>query len=63
LVELSGKNADRFIQHMNEDKPSRLVIAALEHGRKIVKKVEKGELFTFSMSDKSVFHQKTNTVP
>jgi hypothetical protein len=51
LVELSGKDADRFIQHMNEDKPNRLALAALKRGREIVKKIEKGKLFTFSMSD------------
>lgn len=38
-TELSGKNAARFIQHMNEDKPSEWLLANLENGRKILKSV------------------------
>lgn len=38
-TELSGKDAARFIQHMNEDKPSEWLLANLENGRKILESV------------------------
>lgn len=41
-VELSGKDAARFVQHMNEDKPNPL---ALARGRAISEKIKKGETF------------------
>lgn len=44
-VELSGKDAARFVQHMNEDKPNPLALTALARGRVISEKVKKGEAF------------------
>jgi len=44
-IELSGKDAARFIQHMNEDKANPLVLAALARGRDISEKINKGEVF------------------
>lgn len=41
-VELSGKDAARFVQHMNEDKANPL---ALARGREIREKIKKGEAF------------------
>jgi hypothetical protein len=38
-TELSGKDAARFIQHMNEDKPSEWLLSNLENGRKILESV------------------------
>jgi hypothetical protein len=35
-VELSGKDAARFIRHMNEDKPNEKVKLALERGREVL---------------------------
>ncbi len=34
-VELSGKDAARFIKHMNEDKPKPSVKSSLDRGRAI----------------------------
>jgi hypothetical protein len=36
---LSGKDAARFIQHMNEDKPSEWLMSNLQNGRKILENV------------------------
>jgi hypothetical protein len=44
-VELSGKDAARFVQHMNEDKVNHLALAALARGREINKRIKKGEAF------------------
>ncbi|MDD2723435.1 MAG: hypothetical protein PHH59_05335 [Methylovulum sp.] len=44
-VELSGKDAARFVQHINEDKPNPLALAALARGRAISEKINKGEAF------------------
>lgn len=44
-VELSGIDAARFVQHMDEDKPNPLALAALARGREISDKVKKGEAF------------------
>jgi len=44
-VELSGKDAARFVQHMNEDKTNPLALAALARGREIREKIKKGEAF------------------
>ena len=44
-VELSGKDAERFIKHMNEDKPNPLALAALARGRENSEKILKGESF------------------
>ncbi len=44
-VELSGKEAERFIQHMNSDKANPLAMAALARGREICEKIKKGEAF------------------
>ena len=44
-VELSGKDAARFIQHMDEDKANPLALAALARGRDISEKINKGEVF------------------
>ena len=44
-VELSGKDAARFVQHMNEDKANPLALAALARGREISEKIKKGEAF------------------
>ncbi len=38
-LELSGKDAARFIRHMNEDKPNEKVKLALERGRKLLEMV------------------------
>jgi hypothetical protein len=35
-TELSGQDAVRFIQHMNEDKPNEKLKLALERGKKIL---------------------------
>ena len=45
-VELSGNDAARFIQHMNEDKPNEYALAAIERAKKTSKKVKKGEQFS-----------------
>jgi hypothetical protein len=44
-VELSGKDAARFVQHMNEDKANPLALAALARGRKISERINRGEAF------------------
>jgi len=44
-VELSGKEAVCFIQHMNNDKANPLAMAALARGREISEKIKKGEAF------------------
>ncbi len=44
-VELSGKDAVRFVQQINEDKANPLAVAALARGREIAKKINKGEMF------------------
>ncbi len=44
-VELSGKDAARFVQHMNEDKANPLAFAALARGREISEKINKGVAF------------------
>lgn len=44
-VELSGKDAERFVQYMDEDRPNPLAIAALERGREVFNKAKKGEAF------------------
>jgi hypothetical protein len=38
-TELSGKDAARFIQHMNEDKPNEWLMSNLQNGRKILEGV------------------------
>jgi len=45
-VELSGNDAARFIQQMNEDKPNEYALAAIERAKKTHKKVKNGEQFT-----------------
>lgn len=49
---LSGKEAERFIRHMRDDKPNPAAIAALERGREAVEKMARGETFKFQR-DKS----------
>ena len=44
-VELSGKDAARFVQHMSEDKDNPLALAALARGRDISEKIMKGDAF------------------
>ncbi len=44
-VELSGKDAARFVQQINEDKANPLAVAALVRGRKINEQINKGESF------------------
>jgi len=44
-VELSGKDAERFVQLMNVDKANPLALAALARGREISEKIKKGEAF------------------
>ncbi|MEI6745651.1 MAG: hypothetical protein WCL34_06795 [Methylococcaceae bacterium] len=39
-TELSGKDAARFIQHMNEDKPTDKIKLALERGREVLAMVD-----------------------
>jgi hypothetical protein len=41
-VELSGKDAARFVQQINDDKPNPL---ALARGRAVSEKINKGEAF------------------
>jgi len=48
-VELSGKDAARFVQHMNEDKPNDFALAAVERAREVSEKVRKSEQFTFTV--------------
>ena len=43
-VKLSGKDAARFVQHMNEDKANPLALA-LARGREISEKINKGVAF------------------
>lgn len=51
-IELTGKDAERLIQHMQEDKPNPAAIASLERGRKIKEKMDRGEKFKLQL-DKS----------
>lgn len=44
-IELNGKEAERFIQHMHEDKPNPAAIPSLERGREAVEKMARGETF------------------
>jgi hypothetical protein len=44
-VELSGKDAARFVQQINENKDYPLAVAALARGREISEKISKGEVF------------------
>jgi hypothetical protein len=48
-VELSGKDAARFIKHMHEDKPNDKARAAIARARLISDKIKKGEKIIFSM--------------
>jgi hypothetical protein len=38
-TELSGKDAARFIKHMEEDKPSEWLVANLQKGRELLESV------------------------
>jgi len=44
-VELSGKDAARFVQQVNEAKPNLLALAALARGRDISERACKGGAF------------------
>jgi hypothetical protein len=44
-VELSGKDAARFVQQVSEAQPNPLAVASLARGRAISEKVNKGEAF------------------
>jgi hypothetical protein len=44
-VELSGKDAARFVQQMNEDKANPLALAALARGDEISEKINNGVAF------------------
>ncbi len=44
-VELSGKDAARFVQQISEAQPNPLGLAALVRGRAISEKISKGEAF------------------
>lgn len=50
-VELSGKDAARFVQQFNEDKINPLAVAALARSREIAKKINKGEVFKLKSND------------
>jgi len=52
-VELSGQDAARFIQHMNENKPNNFALAAVERAKKVSEKIKKGEQFTFLIQNGS----------
>ena len=52
-VELSGKEAERFVQHMDEDKPNPLAMAALERGREVYNRAKKGEVFKLREMEKN----------
>lgn len=43
-VQLSGKEADRFIRHMQEDKASPAAKATLSRGREILSQMNKASL-------------------
>lgn len=47
-VELSGKEAARFIRHMNEDKASPAAQASLSRGREILSQMNKASLVSKS---------------
>lgn len=43
-MELSGKDAERFIRHMHEDKPNPAAISSLKRGREIWIQMSQGEI-------------------
>ncbi len=49
-VELSGKDAVRFVQQINEDKANPLAVASWARGREIAEKIKQGESFTLMNS-------------
>ena len=52
-VELSGKDAARFIQQINEDTPNSLALEAIKRARKVSEKVKTGGNFSFSTLNES----------
>jgi len=52
-LELSGKDAARFIRHMNEDKPNERVKLALERGREVLAMVNARRNVTDVLNDRS----------
>lgn len=49
-VELSGKEAARFVQHMAEDKPNKAAAASLARGRDILRQMAQGAKFSLQSS-------------
>jgi len=50
-VKLSGDDAERFIRHMQEDKPNPAALASLERGREVLAKMKRGETFSLRRKD------------
>lgn len=50
-VELSGKDAAKFIQQISQPKSNSLALAALARGRDIAKKINNGEKFELTRND------------
>jgi len=44
-IELNGKDVERLIQHISEDKPTLLTLAGLERGREVFNKAKRGRIF------------------
>lgn len=48
-IVLTGEDAERFIRHMNEDKPNPVAKASLERGSELLKQIAAGESFKLKM--------------
>ena len=51
-VELTGREAKRFLQHMNEDKPNKLAQASLDAGRQLRRESGNNDVVRFSLNMK-----------
>lgn len=49
-VELSGKEAARFIRHMEEDKPNKAAQASLARGREVLRQISTASKFFLQRS-------------
>lgn len=49
-VELSGKEAARFIRHMEEDKPNKAAQASLARGREVLRQLSNSSKFPLQPS-------------
>lgn len=44
-TKLTGEDAERFLQHLEEDKPNPAAQASLERGREVLARMKQGKTF------------------